>query len=119
MSKAVTSASFYADSLSKAPQENKVPEPKSTPIRKGYASTGLFTSNHVYQDPAIVLAAREMENKFAEIPTSEFLGLLPDHPGMPNVGYAPFKNVATTKVEKDMYDPFVSLTSLAVGWLLL
>ena len=72
---------------------------------------GIFTSNHTHRYAAVVLAAREMENRFTELPTMKFLELLPDHPGMPKVDNAPFKDVAQIKSEKKMYDPFASTSS--------
>ena len=75
------------------------------------SSPGIFTSNHTHRYAAVVLAAREMENRFTELPTMKFLELLPDHPGMPKVDNAPFKDVAQIKSEKKMYDPFASTSS--------
>ena len=74
-------------------------------------SYGTSTSNRTFQDSAVVFAAREMENRFTELPTMKFLELLPDHPGMPKVDSAPFKDVAEIKSEKKMYDPFASTSS--------
>lgn len=85
----------------------------STPIRKHSSSTAVYTSNHVSENAAAKqLAGIEMDDKFTEIPTSDFLDMLPDCPGMPTVDHEPFEKVANISLERNQYRPWVSSSVL-------
>lgn len=67
---------FYMSTQTpKEPQKESMP-PQSTPIKRSAASHGVYTTNHIYNDPVFVRAAEEMQGKYEEILPGNFLDIL-------------------------------------------
>ncbi|KAF5380270.1 hypothetical protein D9757_007954 [Collybiopsis confluens] len=91
----------------------KAPAKPNTPPHARMSSTQPFTSTSEEYDSVFVVAANEMAGKyFGPISTKEFLDhYLPDDgtiPAMPQIDTGSFAKVASTAVERWMYEPMIS-----------
>ena len=87
----------------------------STPVSARASSNRLATTNHEWQEPAFVLAAEEMRNKFQELAICSMIDLFPAVPDMPQVKRAQLaRMVKEAKGEVSMYDPWVSCRPLLI-----
>jgi hypothetical protein len=88
----------------------------STPVSARVSSTRLATTNHEWQEPAFVLAAEEMRNKFQELDICSMIDLFPVVPGMPTIKRGQLAHmVKEVEGEVNMYNPWVSCRQFLIA----